>query len=123
MLTTQVHNRRSMYATGTPLSDPPHRRGGSSAFSALYNASLISMFTHIIKDQYHFVISADYEYIREKALTAFARSNTGTVSSNPTQGIDVCVCLFCVVLCVGGGLATADPIYKESYRLYTRLRN
>jgi hypothetical protein len=37
----------------------------------------------------------------------FARSNAGTVGSNPTQGIDVClrVCA-CVVLCVGSGLGT-----------------
>jgi hypothetical protein len=37
-----------------------------------------------------------------------ARSNAGIVGSNHTQGMDVCVRLFCVcvVLCVGGGLAT-----------------
>jgi hypothetical protein len=45
---------------------------------------------------------------RSKALTVFARSNTGIVSSNPTGGMDVCVRLFyvCVVLCVDKGLAT-----------------
>jgi hypothetical protein len=38
----------------------------------------------------------------------FARSNAGIVDSNPTQGMDVYVRLFCVciVLCVGSGLAT-----------------
>jgi hypothetical protein len=38
----------------------------------------------------------------------FARSNTGIVGSNPTQVMDVCVCLFCVcvVLYVGSGVAT-----------------
>jgi hypothetical protein len=43
-----------------------------------------------------------------KALTVFARSNTGIVVSNPTRGMDVCVRLVyvCVVLCVGSGLAT-----------------
>jgi hypothetical protein len=43
-----------------------------------------------------------------EALTAFARSNAGIVGSNPTQGIDVCMRLFCVcvVLCVGSALAT-----------------
>jgi hypothetical protein len=37
-----------------------------------------------------------------------ARSNTGIVGSNPTQGMDVCVRLFCVcvVLCVGSDLVT-----------------
>jgi hypothetical protein len=45
---------------------------------------------------------------RSKAWTVFARSNAGNVGSNPTQGMDVCVRLFCVcvVLCVGSGLAT-----------------
>jgi hypothetical protein len=42
-----------------------------------------------------------------KALTALVCSNTGIVGSNPTQGMYVCVRLFCVyvVLCVGSGLA------------------
>jgi hypothetical protein len=32
---------------------------------------------------------------------------TGIVGSNPTQGMDVCACLFrSAVLCVGSGLAT-----------------
>jgi hypothetical protein len=45
---------------------------------------------------------------RSEAKTVFARSNAGIMGSNPTQGIDVCVRLFCVcvVLCVGGGIAT-----------------
>jgi hypothetical protein len=43
-----------------------------------------------------------------KALNVFARSNAGIVCSNPTQGMDVCVRLFCVcvVLCAGSGVAT-----------------
>jgi hypothetical protein len=48
---------------------------------------------------------------RSKGCTAFARSETGIVGSNPTQGIDVWyVCWFfcvCVVLCLGRGLATS----------------
>jgi hypothetical protein len=36
---------------------------------------------------------------RSKAWTLFARSNTGTVGSNPTQDTDVCVRLFCVLCC------------------------
>jgi hypothetical protein len=45
---------------------------------------------------------------RSKARTVFARSNTGIVGSNPTQGMDACLHLFCfcVVLCAGSGLAT-----------------
>jgi hypothetical protein len=40
--------------------------------------------------------------------SGLARSNTGNVGSKPTQGIDVCIRLFCVcvVLCVGSSLAT-----------------
>jgi hypothetical protein len=61
---------------------------------------------------------------RWKAWTVFALSNTGIVGSNPIQGMDVCVCLFCVfvVLCVGSGLATDWSPSKESYWLWIRLR-
>jgi hypothetical protein len=46
--------------------------------------------------------------VQSKAWTVVARSNAGIVGSNRTQGMDVCMCLFCVciVLCVGSGLAT-----------------
>jgi hypothetical protein len=56
---------------------------------------------------------------RSKAWTVFARSNTGLVGSNPTEGMYVCVRLFCVfvVLCVGSGLTTDWFPSKESYRL------
>jgi hypothetical protein len=45
---------------------------------------------------------------RSKAWTVFARSNSEIVGSNPTGGMDVCMCLFyvCVVVCVGSGLET-----------------
>jgi hypothetical protein len=41
------------------------------------------------------------------------------VGSNPAGGKDDCVRSFCVcvVLCVGSGLARAEPPSKESYRL------
>jgi hypothetical protein len=44
---------------------------------------------------------------RAGASTIFARSNVTVVSSNPTRGMDVCVCIYsvCVVRCVGRGLA------------------
>jgi hypothetical protein len=53
---------------------------------------------------------------RSKAIIVFARSNSGVVCSNPNQGTDVCVSLFCVcvVLCVGSG---------QSYRQCIGLRN
>jgi hypothetical protein len=43
-----------------------------------------------------------------QSMTVFARSNTGIVGSNPTQGMDVYVPLFCLcaVLCGGSSLAT-----------------
>jgi hypothetical protein len=46
---------------------------------------------------------------RCKSSIVFARSNTGIVGSNPTQGMDVCVRLFCVcaVLYAGSGLAAS----------------
>jgi hypothetical protein len=42
--------------------------------------------------------------------SSLARSNSGIVGSNPTEGMVVCVRLFCVcvVLCVGSGLATGS---------------
>jgi hypothetical protein len=44
-----------------------------------------------------------------KAWTVFACSNTGIVGSNPTQGLDICLRLFCVR--VGSGLVTGwSPI-------------
>jgi hypothetical protein len=43
---------------------------------------------------------------RSKTRTVFARTTAEIVGSNPTQGMDICVRLFCVcVLCVGSGLA------------------
>jgi hypothetical protein len=43
---------------------------------------------------------------RSKARTVFSRPNTGVMDSNPTRGMDVCVCFFCVciVLSVDDGL-------------------
>jgi hypothetical protein len=48
------------------------------------------------------------EAARSKARPFFARSNAEIVGSNRTQGMDVCVHLFCVcvILFVGSGLAT-----------------
>jgi hypothetical protein len=57
---------------------------------------------------------------RSKAWTVFSRWNTGVVSSNTTQGMDVCVGLFCVyVLCVGNGLSTGlSPVQGVLPTLY-----
>jgi hypothetical protein len=49
---------------------------------------------------------------RSNALIVFALSNTGTVVSNPTRGMDVCVRLFCVQV---AALRQADRPSKVSY--------
>jgi hypothetical protein len=48
-------------------------------------------------------------------LSSLARSNAGIVGSNPTQGMDVCVCVYsvCVVLCVGSGLAMGWSVVQR----------
>jgi hypothetical protein len=60
-----------------------------------------------------------------KAWSALARSNGGIVGSNPTQGMDVCVRLFCVyvVLCVGSGLSTGWSPVQGVLQTVLRLSN
>jgi hypothetical protein len=41
---------------------------------------------------------ADHSGLAVYGMNSLPRSNTGVVVSNPTQGMDICVC---VVLCVG----------------------
>jgi hypothetical protein len=57
---------------------------------------------------------------RPKAWTVFTRSNAGIVCSNPTQSMNVCERLFCVLV---AALRRADHPSKESYRLCIELRN
>jgi hypothetical protein len=59
---------------------------------------------------------------QSKAWNVLARSNTGTVGSNPTWGMDVCV-YFVFFFCVGSDLAAGWSPSIESYRLCMRLRN
>jgi hypothetical protein len=62
-----------------------------------------------IKQVHHFTYNMPIAVAaRSKAWKVFVHSNAGIVGSKPTQGMDVCVRLFCayVVLCVGSGLAT-----------------
>jgi hypothetical protein len=47
-------------------------------------------------------------------MIAFSRSKAGIVSSNPTQGMNVCVCVYSVFVL---SLRRADHSSKESYRL------
>jgi hypothetical protein len=57
---------------------------------------------------------------RSKAWTVFTRSNAGIVGSNPTQNMEVCVCVYSVFVipCVQvAALRRADHSSKESYRL------
>jgi hypothetical protein len=58
---------------------------------------------------------------RSKACTVFARSEDGTVGSNPTQGMDVwCLCMCGAFSCVyvqAQALRRADHPPKKFYRL------
>jgi hypothetical protein len=55
---------------------------------------------------------------RSKTCTAFDRSNTGIVGSNPARGMDVYFCVFYVVFsCVGRDFASGWSPSKESYQL------
>jgi hypothetical protein len=58
---------------------------------------------------------------RSRAWTVFTRSNTGIVSSNSNQGMDVCiVCVYYVfvMFCVSvAAMRRADHSSKESYGL------
>jgi hypothetical protein len=59
------------------------------------------------------------------AWTVFARSNSGIVGSNPNQGMNVFVQLFCVyvVLRVGSGLATGLSLVEGVLLTVYRLGN
>jgi hypothetical protein len=48
-----------------------------------------------------------------KAWNVFTRSNSGIVGLKPTQGMDVCSCLFCVCVWWGGG----DDLYMTWHGL------
>jgi hypothetical protein len=57
---------------------------------------------------------------RSKAWIVFARLNAGIVGSNPTQGLDVCVCVYSefVLSCVQvAALRRADHPSNETYCL------
>jgi hypothetical protein len=58
---------------------------------------------------------------RSKARNVFAGKNTRIVGTNPTEGMDVCLRLCCLVQVAA--LRQADPLSKESFRLSIRLRN
>jgi hypothetical protein len=63
---------------------------------------------------------------RSNVWTVFARWNTWIVGSNPTRGVDVCVCVYSVFVlsCVWvAALWRADPPSMESCRLCIGLRN
>jgi hypothetical protein len=56
-----------------------------------------------------------------KAWTVFVLSNTGIVGSNPTQGMCVCLRLFCV--CIGSGFATGWSPVQGVLNTVLGLRN
>jgi hypothetical protein len=57
-----------------------------------------------------------------KAWTVIAPLNTWVVGSNPTQGMDVCVCLFCVLSCESSGLATGWFLVQEVLQSVYRIK-
>jgi hypothetical protein len=60
---------------------------------------------------------------RSNTSTVFARSNTGIVGSNPTQGIDVCVYSVFVLSCVGIGIAKGWSTVQGVLPTVLELRN
>jgi hypothetical protein len=58
---------------------------------------------------------------RSKAWTVFAFSKAGIVSSNSTQSMNICLCLFRV--CIGSGLATGLSPIQIVLPTVLRLRN
>jgi hypothetical protein len=73
-------------------SAPPIRLHGGQLF-LLLSSSVLTRHEHIL----YLVFSAPITVAaRSKALTDFARSNAGSVASNPIQDMDICVRLFCV---------------------------
>jgi hypothetical protein len=60
---------------------------------------------------------------RSEAWTAFGRSNTGVTDLNPTWGMDVSVCVYCVFVLsceVGGDFATRwSPVQGIPPDVYT----
>jgi hypothetical protein len=59
---------------------------------------------------------------QSKAWTVFVCLNTGIMSSNPTQGMNVYVSLFVLSCAQVAALRWTDPSSKESYRLCVGLR-
>jgi hypothetical protein len=82
-----------------------HQKSKKSSKCAIYyptDFGLINNFDHVFVNE-PITVAA-----RPKEWNIFTCSNIGIMGSNPTQGMDVYVRLFCVyvVLCVGSGLAT-----------------
>jgi hypothetical protein len=48
-----------------------------------------------------------HSFVDHRGRVVFFHSNIGVVDSNPTWGMVVCVCLFCICVVMGSGLATA----------------
>jgi hypothetical protein len=43
-----------------------------------------------------YLVTADHSGREIYGITVFALSDTGIMGSNPSQGMDVCLCLFCL---------------------------
>jgi hypothetical protein len=90
-----------------------HHCGSVALVKILLHAYIMRL---VAKLHLHDAMKYSYQQISEpvtvavlsKAWTVFSRLSTGIVGSDPTWGMDVSVCLFCVciVLCIGSGLET-----------------
>jgi hypothetical protein len=75
------------------------------------NASILGR--QFNKDRYVYIYMPVTVAEWSKSWTVFARSDDGTVGSNPTRGMNVCVSIYSVFV-LGSGLAMGWS--KESYR-------
>jgi hypothetical protein len=99
-------------------------------FSLLESYSLLLLLTSYF---ICFILDFSFLYIcrpitvamRSQAWTVFSRSNTGDVNSNPTRGMNVCICVYSEFMLPSVQVAAfrqADPPSKELYRLCKKVK-
>jgi hypothetical protein len=106
--------KRAVLIYGIPVLRPGYGTFPVNVIKALHSSQ-----TCVIMKNWAITVAA-----RSKAWTVFARSNAGIVVSNPTQGMDVCVCVYFVFVlsCVlVAALRWAHHSSKESHRLRKKM--
>jgi hypothetical protein len=84
-------------------------KNGAATYPVL-NMFMVRCLIHEHKEKSNFLYNTLADY---SGRVVQAHSSTGIVCSNPTRGMDVCVCSLCVCIVLS----------KESYRLCLGLRN